>query len=650
MKKKYNKKRYKELTYKYPTIINQSEFESRFPNLYKKITKNFGLSFFSNILTCFLVSICLTIICFYLQPSSLLNINNILNNNNVLIFVLNFIPIFIFTTLIGTIFNNAFFGCTLSSIICFTASIANKYKIAYRDEPFKISDLSLFKEASNAVSSMNYEVNKPLIITLVSICLIFLICSFIYRVKYKYIKYRIVFTSFLIIIAYILNSTIYSNEELYNNILNEEVTYHETNEFNNKGFIYSFVYSCNNNIFAIPTFYSQDIATSLLQNEEKIQNNYSFKPNIIYILSEAFMDIDRLENISFSENNYPLTNYKKILDNSIIYGELIVPNFGGGTAYTEFEVLTGLNTTSLNFTNNPFESVTPKMSSVPKLLKQHGYKNTSIHPGDSWFYNRTNAYDLLGFDKKIFNDEFSKDDYITEYISEKATYNKLINEISNNLYNDQPDFYNLVTIQNHGPYDGKYNGKAYNFNTNTKMNDLGKDITKNYLINLKDVDTELKKLTDYLNNINEPFIIMYYGDHLPYLGPDYLVYKQAGWDLNNMNSAETTLKIHTTSYFIWANNIAKEKINTTFIKDNNIKNIPISANYLPMILFETINFNNISSYFTYSKDLFKLINVYYKEIIMKDTTILKDVDEIITDVISKWKILEYYFLQDEEVT
>lgn len=650
MKKKYNKKRYKELTYKYPLVLKTSDFEARFPNIVQAINKNFGLTFKSSILIYILVSICLTLVSFYLQPTSLIKINNIFIGNNSLIFLLNFLPIFLITSFIGTIFNNPFFASTITSILLFTASLANKYKIAYRDEPFKLSDLSMAKEGSSAVLSMNYNVNKPLIISLIVTCVILLICSFIYRVRHKYIKTRLVFVALLIATCLSLNSTIYSNSNLYKNIINGEITYHETDEFNNKGFIYSFVYSANNSVFAIPEFYSQDVATSLLVSEKEKTTEYSFKPNIIYILSEAFMDINDLENLSFDEGNYPLTNYKKILEDSIVYGDLIVPNFGGGTAYTEFEVLTGLNTTSLNFTNNPFESVTPKISSVPNILKQQGYKNTSVHPGDSWFYNRTTAYDILGFDKKIFNDEFTKEDYITEYISEEATYNKLINEISSNLNNNEPDFYNLVTIQNHGPYDGKYNGQEYSFDTSTEMNNLGKDITKNYLINLKDTDTQLKKLTDYLNSINEPFVIMYYGDHLPYLGPEYLVYKQAGWDLTNMNTPETAIKMHTTPYFIWANSAAKNNIDYTFVKQNNLKDIPISANYLPMILFETIGFKDITSYFNYSKDLFELINVYYKEIIIKDNTVLNDVDEIIKDVISKWKIMQYYFIQDEEVT
>jgi len=646
MKKKYNKKRYKELTYKYPTIIENS----RFLGLNEKIDKNFGLTFLSSIYIYILISFCLTIFAFYLQPSSLVTINNIFEGNNALIFMLNFIPIFLVISLLGTIFNNPFLSCTISSILLFTASLANKYKIAYRDEPFKLSDLSMAKEGSSAVLNMNYAVNKPLIFTLIITCLIFLVCSFIYRVRHKYVKSRIVFASILLIACFTLNSTVYSNSNIYNNIIEGRTTYHETDEFNSKGFVYSFVYSCNNSVFTIPEFYSQDVATNILTDKNNTKKEYSFKPNIIYILSEAFMDIDELENLSFDNNNYPLTNYKKILNESIVSGDLVVPSFGGGTAYTEFEVLTGINTTSLNYKTNPFESVTPKMSSVPQLLKTQGYKNTSVHPGDAWFYKRTDAYDILDFDKKIFNDVFNEEDYKTEYMSEKATYDKLIEEISSNLNNNQPDFYNLVTIQNHGPYDGKYNGQTYDFNTSTKMNDLGKDITKNYLINLKDVDTELKKLTDYLNSVNEPFVIVYYGDHLPYLGPEYLVYKQAGWDLSDMNTPETVLKLHTTSYFIWANNLAKQNMDTTFVTQNKVKDIPISSNYLPMILFEVIGFENISPYFDYSKDLFELINVYYGNIRMKDNVILEDVDSIIEDVISNWKTLQYYFIQDEEVT
>ena len=89
----------------------------------------------------------------------------------------------------------------------------------------------------------------------------------------------------------------------------------------------------------------------MLENVPKDNTNFK-KPNVIVIQSEAFADFRIFKDLNINENIYK--SYDNIRNSSKSYaGEAIVPTFGSFTVKTEFELMFGLPTKSLNDPNMP---------------------------------------------------------------------------------------------------------------------------------------------------------------------------------------------------------------------------------------------------------------------------------------------------------
>ena len=63
-------------------------------------------------------------------------------------------------------------------------------------------------------------------------------------------------------------------------------------------------------------------------------------PNIVFVQLESFIDPTLIKEAKFSQD--PIPNFRKLSQESLS-GNINVPVTGGGTARTEFEVLTGNN-------------------------------------------------------------------------------------------------------------------------------------------------------------------------------------------------------------------------------------------------------------------------------------------------------------------
>ena len=78
-----------------------------------------------------------------------------------------------------------------------------------------------------------------------------------------------------------------------------------------------------------------------------------------------------------------------------------------------------------------------------------------------------------------------------------------------------------------------------------------------YTEGVRDADAMLGRLTAYFSEREEPVVLVFYGDHLPYLGDNQLGYQalgltqEADWD---------ALRSYETPYVIWANDAAAETL------------------------------------------------------------------------------------------
>lgn len=211
------------------------------------------------------------------------------------------------------------------------------------------------------------------------------------------------------------------------------------------------------------------------------------------------------------------------------------------------------------------------LDSIATILKQQGYKTVAFHPGkpDSW--RRDKIYPLLGFDTFLTEKDMEDPTYMREaYVTDSSNYQEVIK-----LFEEKGDsklFLFNVTIQNHG---------GYQLNTVDipKWVSLRGGIgrypeTEQYLSIMHASDQALKELITYFEGVDEPTMIVFFGDHQPSVESEFIE-KLLGQPLDTLDM-ETVQKRYQVPFFIWAN----YDIEPAYYEN-------ISANYLSTLALET---------------------------------------------------------------
>ncbi|MDF2660430.1 MAG: cyclic beta,2-glucan modification transrane protein, partial [Paenibacillus sp.] len=112
----------------------------------------------------------------------------------------------------------------------------------------------------------------------------------------------------------------------------------------------------------------------------------SVKPNVIVVLSESLWDPTQLTTVKFSEDPMPFLHE---LQQKTASGSLLSPQFGGGTANVEFEVLSGNSMRFLPQGTIPYnQHITHGIDSIASIMsRKHGYHATAISPYHRWYFN-----------------------------------------------------------------------------------------------------------------------------------------------------------------------------------------------------------------------------------------------------------------------
>ena len=288
----------------------------------------------------------------------------------------------------------------------------------------------------------------------------------------------------------------------------------------------------------------------------------NFKPNIIFVMSEAFWDPTLMKNVSFSQDPIPFFHS---LQKSQTSGLMLSPVYGGGTANTEFEALTGFSTQFLPCGVIPYaQYVNRPIEALPTILQRQGYTTTAIHTYDNWFYNRNNVYKDFGFDKFVSKEFFNNPEIKGQYIRDTELSRKILDVVN---ATNQPNFIYAISMQNHGPYSNAENPQNTIKVRDSNLSQVSLALLDNYSNSISDVDQALKQLIEGLNQSKQPTEVIFYGDHLPMLGDNYSVYNEAGF-IKGDNSSQDYLNLHSVPFVTW-NNFSTTK-----------QNLRLSANFM----------------------------------------------------------------------
>lgn len=244
-------------------------------------------------------------------------------------------------------------------------------------------------------------------------------------------------------------------------------------------------------------------------------------PDVVLVLSESFMDPRIMKGMDEVPDLIPSVRAQLDGGNG---GELQVPTFGGGTVRTEFEVLTGMPVDAFPTAYYPYVDLNPStLPGLASVLKRDGYATVAIHGNSGAFWNRTNTYEAMGIDRFITQRDFVRMGARQDgnWWQDSAMTDIVLGELGRA---SSPTLIVAISIENHGPYNP--NAKVLNAEERegialpATLDAAAAAELRAYLYHLKHADREFERLHSALNARGRPYVLLFFGDHLPALATD----------------------------------------------------------------------------------------------------------------------------------
>ena len=183
------------------------------------------------------------------------------------------------------------------------------------------------------------------------------------------------------------------------------------------------------------------------------ESDHLEQPNILLIQLESFFDVNTIIGSEYSADPTPTFNR---LCRNFPSGLLYVPTIGGGTANTEFEVLTGLDLDFFGAGELPYNTIMQQtaVETINFDLKEHGYTATAIHSNGATFYSRNLVYPNMGFDRFVSLEYMQDMKYTSLGWAREA---ELTREVLRALETTEGrDVVMCISVESHGKYAEEY--------------------------------------------------------------------------------------------------------------------------------------------------------------------------------------------------
>ncbi len=277
-------------------------------------------------------------------------------------------------------------------------------------------------------------------------------------------------------------------------------------------------------------------------------------PNVISIVNETFSDLRVLGNYETNAEVIPFVDSLMAEGaENVIRGWSYSSVCGGMTANTEFEYLTGNSMAFLPssvvsfqlYVNKPMESL------VKNYIAMGTQGNYALHPYFKENYNRPTVYENLGFQYFYGQEdmEYDEEDKVRRYISDEKSYEYVIEKYEEaKEKSEDPFFMYDLTIQNHSPYDMEFD----NYDKSIQILGDQRDAqAEQYLQLVHESDRAFQELTEYFSTIDEPTIIIFFGDHQPRVTNSFMKSVTNGeWSTWNNEQMMARYKV---PFVVWAN-------------------------------------------------------------------------------------------------
>lgn len=459
-----------------------------------------------------------------------------------LMFLLDYL-IVLNTLMVAQLFRRRMAVMSLVALLWITMSVVNYVVICFRTQPFTLADVLLVDDMFSLITVyFNWFQIIMMGVAIVALLAV-LVVLFVKAPRRERVPYTPTVMALAVVTAVSYGCvTIGMNS----GFITERFTSIK-DAYQKYGFAYTFIDTFADIGISRPTDYNTDTVKDITRKAEPNTTSetdveeYDARPNIIFVQLESFFDADTLaDDIIVSENATP--NFHRLLENWPS-GTLYVPVVGGGTANTEFEILTGMNIDSFGAGEYPYYTVLRDATceSLCYVLEREGYTSTAVHNYMATFYGRNEVYANLGFDvfesMEYMDDlEYGEVGWATDY----SVTNSIIDALE---ATEGRDFVFAVTVSTHGKYPTDSLLECASRDDSVRVIDPGLYFNQNQLQNYLNIarymDDYIADLLKTLASYDEPIVCVLYGDHLPALD----------WDEACLDSGD----LFATQYFIWNN-------------------------------------------------------------------------------------------------
>ena len=432
-------------------------------------------------------------------------------------------------------------------------------KLLFRDDPLIARDIYIFAEAAAAGENYSGYLRPQVLFGILAVLGLTALCA-LCRGRLGRWKKRIPAAVSAAALLAGAGALIYGSDTLYLNMANIEANsafltqWSDTDQYVSRGFIYPLLHSVKTMADPAPAGYDAAAAAAALAERGDGAIPAEKRVHIVGVMLEAFADF---EDMGVALSADPCPNLRRLAAAGVS-GRLVTNIFAGGTVDTERAFLTGVNELT------EFRS---DAGSYVRWLKTQGYVAEGGHPCYAWFYNRRNVNRYLGFDDYwYYEDRYAdpKGDTYGGIMTDRPFYEDLLSQLDGRIAQGQHCFQFSVTYQNHAPYDAetRYFSTEYVAKAGA-LTEEGYNIVNNYLSGIAQSDAAIGYLADELQKRAAPIVLVFFGDHKPWLGDGNAVYAQLGVDLSRADE-RSFLNYYATPYVIWANDAAKALLGRDF--------------------------------------------------------------------------------------
>lgn len=467
------------------------------------------------------------------------------------VLALNILPYLLIFLFVFFLTGRSWIGFAVTGVVTLVYSWAQYWKLMARSDAVYAEDLLLISEAmqmSGKYVSLNWKILLSAVLVIAGTCVLFLLRKVVFSRKSRALG--CIVTIVLSVLAY---QSLFRSTAIYNAMscwepLNQWI---QTNQYISRGGIYPFLYSIQSALPSKPEGYDAQQAEELLSQYESDDIPQEQKVSVIAVMYEAFSDLSQYTDRITTNDPYAAFHQ---LQAESYHGELVTNIFAGGTVNTERCVLTGYSElTSLRRT----------AWSYARYFAQQGYQINGAHAGYQAFYNRLSINENLGLENYRFIENYYEELTGSNWPpSDSILLPDIVSNCKEQL-EDGPVFSFNVTYQNHGAYSSTSCLFEKEYIPQADMAESDYLIVNNYLAGIEDTCNQMLAMADAFRDSDEPVILLFFGDHKPWLGDQSSTYAALGIDFTSQTD-ESFYNYYTTEYTIWANAAAQAVLGEEF--------------------------------------------------------------------------------------